>query len=126
MIHESAHHGFGDTSTGPGEDVLEGLHRGRVERRAYRRARTLVVSKIVIADGLADCVVRNLSIRGAQVRVLGDVELPPAFGLLMTSKGLLFDATVVWRNGDKLGLTFCGRHDLHADTDPTDTPGTRT
>jgi len=124
MIHESAHHGFGDTSTG--EDVLEGLRRGRGERRAYRRARTLVVSKIVIGDGLADCVVRNLSIRGAQVRVLGAVELPPAFGLLMASKGLLFDATVVWRNGDKLGLTFRGRRDLHADIDATETPGTAT
>ncbi len=32
----------------------------------------------------------SLSIRGAQVRVLSAVELPPAFGLLLTSKGLFF------------------------------------
>lgn len=125
MIGENARYASGHPSTGPGDDSKSSVtagHRPRdVERRSDYRIRTLVYGKIIIADGLAspDCVVRNRSIRGAQVRVLGTEELPPTVGLLLITEGLLLDATVVWRSGDKIGLAFSGHHDLRIDDDPS-------
>ncbi len=123
MIRESAHDGFGEPETDPSQpstsSIKDADRRSGVERRANSRARTLVSAKLVIGDERVDCIVRNFSVRGAQVRVLGQVELPPTVSLLLTSEGLLFDATITWRNGDKLGLTFRGHHDLHRDGDPS-------
>jgi hypothetical protein len=91
-----------------------------VERRAEYRIRTLIYGKLIVGDGLAnpDCVVRNRSTGGAQVRVLRGEALPPNVGLLLITEGLLFHATVVWRRGDKIGLAFNGHHDLRHDDDP--------
>jgi hypothetical protein len=122
MIRESGHDGFGDPSTDPSPHATssnaDGDRRGGGERRADYRARTLVSAKLLVGDAPTDCIVRNFSVRGAQVRVLGDVDLPPTVSLLLTSEGLLFDATIVWRKGDKLGLTFSGHHDLQRDAEP--------
>jgi hypothetical protein len=95
------------------------LYRG-VERRALYRARSLFAGKIIVGDGrmTADCVIRNLSARGAHVRISGAIELPRGVRLLLIKEGLLFDATVVWRSGDKTGLVFDGQHDLLRETDP--------
>jgi hypothetical protein len=125
MIGEHARYESGDPSTRPGEDSNSSATTGRrqsgLERRADDRIRTLVHGKLIIGDGLTspDCVVRNRSIGGAQVRVLSAEELPLTVGLLLITEGLLFDATVVWRHGDKIGLAFSGQHDLRHDDDPS-------
>jgi hypothetical protein len=124
MIGERARDVSGRPSTGPGDDskssVTAGDRQSQVERRAEHRIRTLIYGKLIIDDGLAslDCVVRNRSAGGAQVRVLGAEEPPPTVRLLFITEGLLFDATVVWRRGDKIGLAFSGHHDLRHDDDP--------
>jgi hypothetical protein len=89
-------------------------------RRAAPRARSLLAGKIIIGDGREshDCVVRNLSTKGARVRVAGAVNLPGTVGLLVVKEGLLFDAAIAWRRGDQIGLTFSGQHDLREDVDP--------
>ena len=122
MIRESAQDGFEDSSSGPGQDSTPSYQdrnrRSGLERRAAFRARTLVSAKLLVGDDLADCIVRNLSVRGAQVRVLGETEaLPSTVALLLTSEGLLLDATIIWRNGDKIGVTFTGHHDLSREGD---------
>ncbi|HEY3889547.1 MAG TPA: PilZ domain-containing protein [Caulobacteraceae bacterium] len=89
-------------------------------RRGGPRARSLLTGKIIIGDGREshDCVVRNLSSKGARVRIGGAINLPGAVGLLVVKEGLLFDAAIAWRRGDQIGLTFSGRHDLRHDVDP--------
>ncbi len=89
-------------------------------RRGGSRARSLLTGKIIIGDGREchDCVVRNLSAKGAHVRIAGTVNLPGTVGLLVVKEGLLFDAAIAWRRGEQIGLTFSGQHDLRYDTDP--------
>jgi hypothetical protein len=90
-------------------------------RRAAPRARSLLTGKIIVGDGREshECVVRNLSAKGAQVRLAGAVNLPGSVGLLVVKEGLLFDAAIAWRRGEQIGLTFSGQHDLREDVDPT-------
>jgi hypothetical protein len=89
-------------------------------RRENLRARSLLTGKIVIGDGAVshDCVIRNFSAKGARVRLAGAINLPGAIGLLVVKEGLLFDAAVVWRRGDQIGLAFGGQYDLRKDADP--------
>ncbi len=93
---------------------------GGVERRAAFRGRTLLSGKLIIGDSTIspDCLIRNLTDRGAHIRVSPAIKLPRTFGLLLIKEGMLFDATMVWRLDDKLGLTFSGRHDLRKDIGP--------
>jgi len=95
----------------------KGDRRSGIERRISYRARTLVAGKVLVGEPITDCVVRNLSVRGAHVRLLGAVKLPPTIQLLLTSEGLLFDATIIWRRADKIGLAFTAHRDLRHDDD---------
>jgi hypothetical protein len=93
--------------------------RSEVVRRAGARARSLLTGKVIVGDGemSVDCVVRNLSARGARVSVPRAIDLPRQVGLLVVREGLFCEAAVAWRNGEQTGLTFRARHDLATDTD---------
>jgi hypothetical protein len=104
-----------------GEADFGGPDRRKVlNRRTSPRARSLLTGKIIIADGAVshDCVIRNVSTRGARVRIAGAVNLPAAVGLLVVREGLLFDAKIAWRRGEQIGLAFTGQHDLRKGADP--------
>lgn len=90
------------------------------ERRGDLRARTLLSGKIIVGDGLmsADCVIRDLSLKGARVRVSAAVRLSSPIGLLIVRDGLFFDAAVAWRRVDETGLIFKELYDLRTDRDP--------
>jgi hypothetical protein len=106
---------------GPKADTAyKGAERRVTGRRGDLRARSLLTGKIVIGDATVshDCVVRNLSARGARVRLAGAVNLPGTVSLLVVREGLLFDATIAWRRGEQIGLAFTGQHDLRTDADP--------
>jgi len=104
----------------PAPAFSEAERRDGAVRRAGGRARSLLTGKVVIDDGRLsiDCLIRNLSSRGARVEVARSVELPRAVGLIIQREGLLCDAKVAWRRGDETGLTFLARHDLRTDKDP--------
>ena len=89
-------------------------------RRLGVRSRSLLTGKIVLDDGAVsyDCVIRNLSTKGARVRIASSIGLPGEVGLLVVKEGLLFDAAVAWRRGDQIGLTFSAQHDLRQGADP--------
>ena len=116
--------GFGRRSIDIGPELqptYEGSERrAEVLRRAGARARSLLTGKIIFGDGRIsfDCVIRNLSAKGARVRISRAVDLSGANGLLFIKEGLLFDATIAWRRGDQIGLAFSGQHDLRGDVDP--------
>jgi hypothetical protein len=96
------------------------LNTGLVERRAMHRARALLSGKILVGNGSvsSDCVIRDLSVNGARVRISNAIGLPRTVTLLAIKDGLLFDATVIWRRGGELGLTFFARKDMRSDADP--------
>ena len=90
------------------------------DRRNGPRARALLAAKIMIADGRmsSDCLVRDLSVDGARVKISRTVPLPQAVSLLLIREGVLFDAALAWRRDDEAGFAFSGRHDVRSGGDP--------
>jgi hypothetical protein len=89
-------------------------------RRTGARARSLFTGKLIVGDGelSVDCVIRNLSSRGARVVLSRAIDLPAEVCLLILREDLLCEASVSWRNGEQTGLTFTARYDLKRDHDP--------
>lgn len=87
-------------------------------RRVDLRARSLMTGRIVVGDceAVVDCVIRNLSLRGARVRVPRSVDLPKLVGLVIVREGIYCEASVAWRRGDQVGLAFRARRDLKKNT----------
>ena len=91
-----------------------------VERRALVRQRTFLGGRICYGPKhviSVECGIRNLTSRGAMLRVPADQPLPPAFTLLHVSEAVAFDARLTWRRGETLGVSFEGRHDLRGSVD---------
>lgn len=59
-----------------------------------------------------ECVIRNLSSDGALLVVNSRQALPSEFTLLLVREGISFDATLAWRDGDRVGVELGDRHDL--------------
>ncbi|MFE1602407.1 PilZ domain-containing protein [Methylobacterium sp. ID0610] len=75
---------------------------------AGRRHRTLQPGQIVLgADRLVPCMVRDLSRRGAKIRIARDVLLPESFALYIAAHDLRSIAVQLrWRRGDFAGVAF--------------------
>ena len=80
------------------------------ERRKAPRRRVLKEGKIVFADGLRvfDCTIRDLSEGGAKLLIASTVGLPDTFHLYEKSSGMLYSATVAWRQTNSIGVKFEG------------------
>ena len=53
-----------------------------------------------------DCVVRNISERGACVELEDAAKLPQEMNLTIACKGRSFLARLIWRQANKVGLAF--------------------
>ena len=80
------------------------------DRRKVPRRRVLKEGKIVYADGLRvfDCTIRDISENGARLLIANTVGLPDKFQLFEKSSGLLYPASVVWRQANAIGVQFDG------------------
>jgi hypothetical protein len=73
-------------------------------RRAEPRYSVLLAGQAISASGSSPVIIRDLSVRGAQ---LEGSSLPPPGRLLILRKGPLEAAgRVTWRNGNRAGLRF--------------------
>src|SRR5579875_1946095 len=73
-------------------------------RRAEPRYSVLLAGQAISTSGSRPVIIRNLSLRGAQVEGSG---LPPLGQLLILKKGPLEAAgRVTWREGNRAGLDF--------------------
>ena len=63
-----------------------------------------------------DCVVRNISMRGARLEVDQTFALPTEFELEIPQRGAVLLCELKWRNGDKVGVKFLDRQGPHAPT----------
>jgi hypothetical protein len=80
------------------------------DKRKSSRRRVLKGGKIVFADGMRviDCTIRDLSAKGARLIIANTIGVPDTFQLFEKSSGMLYPATVVWRQTDALGVKFDG------------------
>jgi hypothetical protein len=80
------------------------------EKRKTARRRVLKVGKIIFADGmrLIDCTIRDMSDNGARLLIANIVGLPDAFHLFEKSSGMVYRASVVWRQPAAVGVKFDG------------------
>jgi PilZ domain len=77
------------------------------ENRRDRRQRVLKSGKISFSNGsfVVDCVIRNLSQTGAQLKVPTSVAIPDHFDFIEAG-GKTRRAAVAWRRGDLMGVRF--------------------
>jgi hypothetical protein len=78
-----------------------------MDKRGAPRKRTLKAGKIVYGEKDAvtiDCIVRNLSDKGARLQVPLSVMIPANFRLAVG--GVVRSVAVAWRKGDLMGVRF--------------------
>jgi hypothetical protein len=78
---------------------------GQRNRHRFKRSSVFCAGKIRTDEDVIDCDVLNISASGAQIRVLGDVEPPTSFTLVLERLGE-FSCEVVRQIGNKYGVTF--------------------
>jgi PilZ domain len=78
------------------------------DRRQSVRDKVLYggVAEINESGSTMDCVVRNISERGACVEFDQAARLPDELNLTITRKGRSFLARLIWRQANKVGLAF--------------------
>jgi hypothetical protein len=90
-----------------------------IERRAHPRHRALLAGKLANegATETIDCAIRNLSDDGAMVETTTPHLIPNELHLVQIKEGIAWDAEVIWRRGNRVGLKLVTRHDLRENTD---------
>lgn len=84
-----------------------------MERRQELRRKTLLSGRIEFFDrSVFDCVIRNLSERGARISCDQQVALPDVFDLILVKRRTRKRVRAVWRDEDGIGLTFLGEDEF--------------
>lgn len=78
------------------------------EKRKTARRRVLKEGKIIFADGMRviDCTIRDMSDAGARLLIANTVGVPETFHLFEKSSGMIYPATVIWRQPSVIGVKF--------------------
>lgn len=79
--------------------------RSEIRRRCYIGARIAFNSR----NSTLDCLIRDVSGRGAKLEVGRPADLPDAFDLQIPREKREFRAEVVWRRGASCGVRLKGR-----------------
>lgn len=79
-----------------------------IERRALIRHKTFIQGRIYFNNRLSslDCIVRDVTERGARLQVAESVAVPDAFELYLPNKDEHFRAQAEWRKGDQIGVSW--------------------
>ena len=86
----------------------------RAEQRSVTRNRVLLVGKLVYGACAftPECAIRNITDRGASVRLAPGLQLPRVVSLIETASGRAYEAHVVWQRSGFAGLAFTSVRDL--------------
>jgi PilZ domain len=78
-----------------------------IERRANPRHKTFIKARIYFNNRLSsmDCIVREVSEHGSRLEFSEKVALPDVFELYLPNKDEYFQAHVMWRKGNNIGIT---------------------
>jgi hypothetical protein len=87
------------------------------EQRKHERRLTLKTANIHLAGNgdKRECAVLDLSDGGACVIVASTTDVPDSFEMTTDRDGLTRACKVVWRRGNRLGLSFDGAPRFHWD-----------
>lgn len=90
-----------------------------IERRRGQRNRALLAGKVANVDAsqTLDCVIRNLSPDGAMIETSTPHLVPSEMHLVQIKDGIAWDAEVIWRRGNRVGVKLNARHDLRESTE---------
>jgi hypothetical protein len=91
------------------------------DRREHPRKHVLQRGKLAFGsiDFAVDCLIHDISVGGARVRVETGSTIPESVILVHLRDRVAYEASVVWRKNDgTLGLKFEARHDLAAAKSP--------
>jgi hypothetical protein len=91
------------------------------ERRPKRRKRVLLTGTITYGDGAYsfDCTIRDLSETGAQLFVGINARFPIDFFLINIRDRTAYDASIVWNDGSRIGVTLKKIYPLPDIRDPS-------
>jgi len=80
------------------------------DKRKTARRCVLKEGKIIFADGMRviDCTIRDLSDSGARLLIANTLGVPDTFHLFEKSTGMVYPATVAWRQPSAVGVKFDG------------------
>lgn len=79
-----------------------------ISRRKHVRRRSNAAGTIEVYEGASriPCVLENISDGGAGLRFEANVLLPPVFTLSVPSEQVDRRCEVVWRDGNRIGVSF--------------------
>lgn len=79
-----------------------------VERRSEARRRSLLRASVVFGGGRSsmDCLVRDITSKGAKVKFAGPALVPPIFELRLLDRDDRHHARKVWVRDTEMGLAF--------------------
>lgn len=77
-----------------------------MHRRAEERTPTLVEAQIIGGGRTIACVIKDVSAKGARLRVSDATLVPPQFELLIKNGGAARPAKVRWRRKAEIGVSF--------------------
>jgi hypothetical protein len=79
-----------------------------IERRVLIRHKTFIKGRIYFNNRLSsmDCIVRDVTEKGARLQVSESVALPDTFELYLPNKDEHFRAQAMWRKGDQIGVSW--------------------
>lgn len=81
-----------------------------IEQRRQPRLRVFLKGRIQFNNGASsiDCLVRDMSARGARLLLSETATLPERFDLFIPQKDRTYRAFLRWRREDGIGVTFDG------------------
>jgi hypothetical protein len=78
-----------------------------VERRKAGRSRVLKSAKLVLGrSAIIDCVVRNLTNKGARLQIANTLDLPRDFEMTFDGGYSIRPCRLVWRTVTETGVEF--------------------
>ncbi|RWX79192.1 PilZ domain-containing protein [Neorhizobium lilium] len=78
-----------------------------MEQRKHQRSKAFLGGRVVFngSNSSFDCIVKQISVGGALVKVENALSVPESFSLVL-SDGRRFDCEVRWRRINSLGVKF--------------------
>lgn len=76
------------------------------DSRKAPRHLALKAGTIKFAGHAVDCLVRNLSVKGAALELSNSSVVPPRFVLVVPGDGLHLPCRAVWRKEHRIGIAF--------------------
>jgi hypothetical protein len=90
------------------------------DKRRYKRKHVLLGAVVATTNGTdaLDCIIRNLSARGASVHSSMDLSVGDEIFLLNTRNHIAYLATIKWRKWKGAGVEFIRTYDLNSTLPP--------